>query len=429
MRRLTSLFALPLILFVSAVLVAQDAAPPQGGRGQGAPQEGGRGRGGPGGPGGRGGGRAGATQIQPGQECPPNMTEVRPGTCQPPGFPAPSIVDYRPRTTLVTEQHLVPKAKYPVIDIHNHTTITQANVEEMIKDMDALNLRVLTNLSGGSDPEQVKQKVDFIRASKYADRFRVFANVNWNGAGGAGWGEKAVADLEASVKNGAIGLKIAKNLGLSATKADGSRLKVDDPALKPVWDACARLNIPVIIHTADPQEFFSPLDFKNERWLELALFGDRRHYLREDKLTFEDLMGERDRMYRANPRTRYIGAHFDWYGNNLAKAAKQLEEVPNLVLEVGAVLYDFARQPRGAREFFIKYQDRVLFGKDSFAASEFPYYWRVFETKDEYFDYYRDYHAYWKLNGMDLPEDVLKKLYYKNALRVTSGLPRTGWPN
>ena len=133
-------------------------------------------------------------------------------------------------------------------------------------------------------------------------------------------------------------------------------------------------------------------------------------------------MGERDRMYAANPKTRYIGAHFDWYGNDLARAAKQLDQLPNLVLEVGAVLYDFGRQPRAAREFFIKYQDRILFGKDSYQASEFPYYWRVFETADEYFDYYRDYHAFWKLYGMDLPDAVLKKLYYQNALRVTPGL-------
>jgi len=297
----------------------------------------------------------------------------------------------------------------------------------MIRDMDALNLRVLVNLSGGASPDQVKQKVDFIRSSPHADRFRVFANVDWNGAGGPGWAENAVARLEQAVANGAIGLKIAKNLGLTATKADGSRLHVDDPALKPVWDLCARLNIPVIIHTAEPQEFFSPLDYQNERWLELALFPDRRNYM-PGKPTWEELMGERDRMYAANPKTRYIGAHFNWYGTDLARAGRQLDALPNLVLEVGAVLYDFGRQPRGAREFFIKYQDRILFGKDSFQASEFPYFWRVFETADEYFDYYRDYHAFWKLYGLNLPDEVLKKLYYANALKVTPGLPTSGWP-
>jgi uncharacterized protein len=355
------------------------------------------------------------------------MTETRPGNCQAPEFPAPSILDYRPRTTLVVAEHQVPRAKFPVIDSHNHTTINAQNIDAMIKQMDALNLRVLVNLSGGSDPAQVKQKVDFLKSTPHADRFRVFANVDWNGAGGPGWAERAVVNLEEAVRNGAIGLKIAKNLGLTAQKHDGTRLKVDDPALKPVWDLCARLNIPVIIHTGEPQEFFSPLDNHNERWLELSLFRDRRNY-EPGSPSFDELMAERDRMYRANPKTRYIGAHFDWYAPNLARAAKQLDEAPNLVLEVGAVLYDFGRQPRAARDFFVKYQDRVLFGKDSFAADEFPYYWRVFETADEYFDYYRDYHAFWKLYGMELPDVVLKKVYYRNALRVTPGLPQTGWP-
>ena len=376
----------------------------------------------------RGGGRGGTVvEIKPGEQCPSGMTEVRDGQCRPPEFAAPSIVDYRPRATLVVEQHPVPKAKYPVIDSHNHTTINANNIEQMTREMDALNLQVLVNLSGGSDPKEVKEKVDFIRSSKYPDRFRVFANVDWSNADAPGWAEKAVANLEQSIKNGAIGLKIAKNLGLTTRKTDGSRLHVDDPLLKPVWDLCARLDIPVIIHTGEPQEFFSPLDMHNERWLELALFADRRNYM-PGSPSFEELMGERDRMYAANPKTRYIGAHFNWYGNNLARAAKQLDAQPNLVLELGAVLYDFGRQPRAAREFFVKYQDRILFGKDAYAASEFPYYWRVFETRDEYFDYYRDYHAFWKLYGLDLPDDVLKKVYYKNALRWTKGLPQNDWP-
>lgn len=379
----------------------------------------------PGPPGGRGGQTG--VQIQPGEPCPPGTTETRPGRCTAPEFPAPSILDYRPRSTLVAPAHLVPKAKYPVIDSHNHTTITATNIDQLVGEMDQLNLRVLVNLSGGSSPAQVKQKVEFIRSSKHPDRFRVFANVAWNGAGGPGWAEKAVADLEQSIRDGAIGLKVFKDLGLHARKADGTRLHVDDPDLKPIWDLCARLNVPAIIHTAEPQEFFSPLDYTNERWLELALFADRRNF-KPGQPTFEELVGERDRMYAANPKTRYIGAHFNWYGNNLVRAARQLDRLPNLVLEVGAVLYDFGRQPRAARDFFIKYQDRILFGKDSYQASEYPYYWRVFETSDEYFDYYRDYHAFWKLYGMDLPEAVLKKLYFQNALRVTPGLPQTGWP-
>jgi predicted TIM-barrel fold metal-dependent hydrolase len=369
----------------------------------------------------------GATQQAPPGQCPPGTTEVRPGRCQAPEFPPPSIVDYKPRSTLVTAAHLVPKAKYPVIDIHSHTGPTPETIERLIAEMDALNLRVLNNLSGGSNPATIKQKVDYIRGSTHPDRFTVFANVEWNGAGGPGWAEKAVADLEQCIRNGAIGLKIFKNLGMQARKADGSRLKVDDPVLKPIWDLCARLNIPVLIHVGEPQEFFSPLDNRNERWLELSLFRDRRHYM-EGEPTFDELMGERDRMFLANPKTRFINAHFGWYGNDLAHAAKLLDQAPNVVMDLSAVLYDFGRQPRAARDFFVKYQDRVLFGKDSYVPSEFPYYWRVFETRDEYFDYYRDYHAFWKLYGIDLPDEVLRKVYYQNSLRVVPGLPQAGWP-
>ncbi len=359
-------------------------------------------------------------------ECPPGTTEVRPGRCRAPEFPPPSIVDYRPRSTLVTEAHLVPKARFPVVDIHSHTGPTAETVERLVAEMDGTGLRVLVNLSGGN-ASAVKQKVDFIRGSKYPDRFRVFANVDWNGAGKPGWAEQAVADLELAVTHGAIGLKIFKNLGLTAKKADGTRLAVDDPALKPVWDACARLDIPVIIHTAEPKEFFSALDYHNERWLELALFPERRNY-GPGHPAFEDLLAERDRMFVANPKTRYIAAHFGYYGHDLKAAAALLDRAPNAVLEVSAVLYEFGRAPRAARAFFLRYQDRILFGKDAYEPSEYPFYWRVFETADEYFDYYRDYHAFWKLYGMELPDEVLKKVYYRNALRVAPGLPQDGWP-
>jgi len=402
-------------------------------------------------PQGRGGGRgrgavispvdgkcpAGTAMISPEQcsrtvppvngECPSGTTLQRPGSCMFPEFAVPSILDYRPRSTLVVEEHLVPRAKYPVIDIHSHLGVSELNLEQTIKEMDELNLQILVNLSGGADPGQVKGRVDYIKSTKYANRFAVFANVNWNQPDAPGWAAKAVADLEAAVKNGAVGLKISKGLGLQNTKTDGSLVKVNDPLLKPIWDACARLNIPVIIHTAEPEEFFSPLDMQNERWLELALFEDRRNYM-PGRPKFADLQRERDDLFVTNPKTTFIGAHFAYYGNNLKKAAELLDKAPNAVLEVGAVLYDFARQPRASREFFIKYQDRVLFGKDAYYPEEFPYYWRVFETNDEYFDYYRDYHAFWKLYGMGLPDEVLKKLYYKNALRVTPGLPQTGWP-
>ena len=371
--------------------------------------------------------RGGGTQIKEGEECPPGMTEVRHLSCRTPQQPPPSIVDYRPRSTVVAPQHLVPKAKYPVVDVHTHGTSRFVNDPERIKEMDALNLRVLVDLSGGTDPAVIKQKVDAINASPYKDRFRVFANVNWEGAGGPGWKEKAMADLQQAVKNGAIGLKVFKELGLRNHKADGTRLAVDDPDLDPIWDLAGKLNIPVIIHTAEPQEFFSPLDNHNERWLELNVFPDR-YRPSSQYPSFEELMKERDHMFAKHPNTRFIAAHFAWYGNDLQRAAKLLDALPNVYLEVAAVLYEFGRQPRASAEFFNKYQDRIMFGKDTYEASEYPYYWRVFETRDEYFDYYRNYHAFWKLYGMNLPDAVLKKMYYRTALKVEPGLPQTGWP-
>ena len=379
--------------------------------------------------GGRGqGGRGGAPRvdIKDGEECPPGMVEVRANSCQAPTAAPPSIVDYRPRSTVVAKATHVPRAKFPVADVHTHRTSRLEGLAERIKQMDELNLRVLVDLSGGGAAE-VKAKVDALQGTPYKDRFRVFANVEWEGAGGAGWEQKVLADLQQAVKNGAIGLKIYKELGLRHKKADGTRLAIDDPALDPVWALAGELNIPVIIHTAEPQEFFAPLDHKNERWLELNLFPNRQSPP-SIYPTFEQLMKERDSVFAKHPKTRFIGAHFNWYGNDLGRAARQLDAQPNVYLEVAAVLYEFGRQPYAAAQFFTKYQDRVLFGKDTYEPSEYPYFWRVFETHDEYFDYYRPYHAFWKLYGMGLSDEVLKKLYYKNALKVEPGLPQTGWP-
>lgn len=362
--------------------------------------------------------------VQPDGQCPPGHTLVRIGRCQAPEFPAPSILDYRPKSTLVADEHLVPRAKFPVVDIHSHQAATAANMPQLIQEMDALNIRVLNNLSGGSGAA-LEKNIAVIRNGPYKDRFSVFANVDFRGVG-PGWGAKAAAQFEQDIRAGAVGLKIYKNLGMTAMKADGTRLAVDDPELDPVWAAAGRLNVPVLIHTAEPPSFYLPPDYTNERWLELALFPSRRNY-DASKVKFEQLIAERDRMFAKHPKTRFIAAHFAYHGHDLKTAAALLDKLPNVYLEVAAVLYDFGRQPRAAAAFFTKYQDRVLFGKDSYAPAEYPYYWRVFETADEYFDYYRDYHAMWKLYGMDLSDEVLRKLYHGNALKITPGLPQNGW--
>ena len=358
----------------------------------------------------------------------PGVQRGRPGEGRAPEFPPPTIVDYKPRTTLKVAEHKVPKAKFPVVDIHSHqpTPITPEQFDKVVQGMDANNLRVLINLSGGYG-DRLRQGLDAIAKSPHKDRMVLFANVNFEGVGTPGWSQKAAAQLEGDIKAGARGLKIFKDLGLRIRKADGSRLKVDDPDLDPVWDVCGRLGVPVLIHTAEPQEFFEPIDVKNERWLELALFNDRRYPAGEFP-RFEELLAERDRMFRKHPKTTYIGAHFAYRANDLVKAQEMLDTMPNVHLEVAAILAELGRQPKAAHDFFVKNQNRVLFGKDSFQPDEYPYYWRTFETGDEYFDYYRDYHAFWKLYGMSLPDEVLKKLYYKNALALVPGLVKTGYP-
>ncbi len=371
------------------------------------------------------------TPVEPGEPCPAGMTEIRPRRCQAPTMAAPSIVDYRPRSTLVVPEHPVPRAKFPAIDFHGHPgrtlVSTPEGLEQLGDQLDAINVRVMiaANSFSGADLERA---VAAIAASpRMKDRVRVFTGIDFDSVG-PGWAERAVARLEADAAAGAVGIgEINKRLGLSTRKADGSRLRIDDPALDPVWQAAARLGLPVFIHTADPQEFWRPIDYGNERWLELALFPGRR-YPPDEFPAFEQLMAERDSMIRRNPRTTFVLAHLGWHANDLPRLSRMMDEMPNVLVEVGAVLYDIGRQPRTAHDFFVAYQDRILFGKDSFQPEEYPYYWRVFETRDDYFDYYRDYHAFWKLYGIALPDAVLRKIYYANALRITPGLPREGWP-
>ena len=363
------------------------------------------------------------------QQLAPDQIRLRPGDRQEPEFPPPNIREYKPRSTLLVPQHQVPRADFPVIDIHGHPPPLNGpdDVNVVGDSMSPLNLQVMVNANNTSS-DRIKPSLDAIRSSRYKDRIVMFAGLDLRNVG-PGSGQKIAAQLEADIEAGALGVgEIMKDFGLSIRKADGTRLKLDDHELDPVWGKAAQLNIPVFIHLADPSEFFRPLDYNNERWLELALYRDRRYQDRSSFPDFEELMSERDRLFARHPKTKWILAHLGWHANDLARLGKMFDQNPNLYSEVGAVLYDIGRQPRMAHEFFVKYQDRILFGKDSYQPNEYPYYWRVFETNDEYFDYYRDYHAFWKLYGIGLPDLVLKKLYYANAMRITPGMPRTGFP-
>jgi predicted TIM-barrel fold metal-dependent hydrolase len=329
----------------------------------------------------------------------------------------------------VVPQHPIPRAKYPVVDLHGHPpTLSGPDVvERVVEAMEPVGVRVMVNANGTSG-RGLRQALDAIKASRYKDRMVVFTEVDVRGLAPGG-GAKIAEQLEADIRAGALGLgEISKDFGLSARNSDGTRLRLDEPELDVVWETAARLGIPVFIHVADPAEFFAPLDFANERWLELALYPGRRYQDRSRFPSFEELMAERDRLIAKHPKTTFVLAHLGWHANDLGRLAAMMDTWPNVYGEVGAILYDLGRQPRTAHDFMVQYQDRVLFGKDSFQPDEYPYYWRTFETADEYFDYYRDYHAFWKLYGLALPDEVLKKLYYGNALKLLPGLSKAGFP-
>jgi predicted TIM-barrel fold metal-dependent hydrolase len=334
---------------------------------------------------------------------------------------------YNPTSTLVVPEHKLSKAKFPFIDVHNHQeSMPSMDLNTLIKEMDKLNMKVMVNLSGRSG-NSIIQSAKNIK-DNYPKRFIVFANVDFSRVGEEDWGQKAAKQLEEDVKNGANGLKVFKNLGMSVKDINGKRVPVDDPRLDPVWDKAGELKIPVLIHTADPRPFWDPMDDKNERWLELATH-DRRKRSDTDPAPWQQLMDEQHRMFKKHPNTTFINAHFGWYPNDLTKLGGLLDEIPNMNVEFGAVIAELGRQPKAAKKFFEKYQDRILFGKDSWAPEEYATYFRVLETEDEYFPYHKKYHAFWAMYGMGLPDTILKKIYYKNALRIIPNIDKSQFPD
>ncbi len=337
--------------------------------------------------------------------------------------------EYDPVSTLVVEKHPIEMARFPFIDVHSHHSradgYDDAQMADVIKDMDGLNMKVAVNLSGGWG----EKLVNMIKSMKgrYPDRFVVFTNINFDGMGEPGWTEREVARLEEGVGNGAQGLKIYKSLGLSIVDETGARLATNDSRLDPIWAKAGELGIPVLIHTGEPSPFWSDRDRFNERWLELKQYPNR---YRDPSIfpSWEDVMAEQHDIFRKHPGTNFINAHLGWYGNNLDGMAELMDRFPNMYTELGAVLAELGRQPRNARAFLIKYKDRVMFGKDSWAPDEYRVYFRTFETADEFFDYYRKRHAHWKLYGLDLPDDVLRHIYYRNAIRVIPGIDASDFP-
>jgi predicted TIM-barrel fold metal-dependent hydrolase len=338
--------------------------------------------------------------------------------------------EYDPPSTLVVEEHHVTHSKFPFIDIHNHYgNMNTGDLSERVKEMDKLNMAVMVNLSGrgfgGGGGDHLEKSFDNIQAH-YPNRFVLFTNIDFNDIDNPEWADRIRTQLENDVKRGAKGLKIYKSLGLFSKDKSGNVIPIDDPRIDPVWDKCGELGIPVLIHAADPKQFWQPIDKNNERWLELKLHPGRRHDT--DPIKWEAVIEQQHNIIKKHPKTKFIAAHLGWYGNDLKKLSGLLDMYPNMYTEIGAVIAELGRQPRAAKAFLTKYQDRVLFGKDSWVPDEYETYFRVLETEDEYFPYHKRYHAYWRMYGIGLPDEVLKKIYYKNAMTLIPGLDKSLFP-
>jgi len=361
--------------------------------------------------------------------------------CQNSGNQHMDFVTYDPVSTLVVPQHPLHRAKFPFIDVHNHQwDVPGQNIPQLFSEMDSLNMKVMVNLSGRSYKQTNARNGDFdvndhayllrsMENVKKTDERRLifFTNISFVGFGEPGWTEKTLRELESDVRAGACGLKIYKDLGLDFKDEKGNYIAIDDPRLDPVWEKCGELKIPVLIHTADPKSFWDTVDEHNERWLELTTHPGRSYY-NHGLPSWNTLVQEQHHMFKKHPNTIFIAAHFGWYANNLATLGQLLDECPNVYTEFGAVIAELGRQPRAAKAFFTKYQDRILFGKDSWVPSEYATYFRVLETEDEYFPYHKKYHAFWAMYGIGLPDDILKKIYYKNALRIIPNIDKSLFP-
>jgi uncharacterized protein len=347
-----------------------------------------------------------------------------------------SFEEYEPKSTLVTPSNPKTKAKFPFIDVHNHQwDLTKDKFDQLVKDMDKLNMGLMVNLSGRGWTSDLEKSTailtDQIKLSKasYPNRFAIFTNIDFSRINEAGWTEKAVKMLEEDVKvYGAKGLKIYKSLGFSVKNADGSLTRVDDPRIDALWAKAGELGVPVLIHTADPEMFWSPTDRYNERWLELKLHPNRKRDAGKKDFSWQELIEQQHNVFRKHTKTTFINAHMGWFPNNLAKLDSLMDAFPNMYCEIGAVIAEIGRQPKTAKKFFEKRQDRILFGKDSWVPDEYATYFRVLETEDEYFPYHKKYHAFWRMYGLGLSDEVLKKIYYKNALKIIPGLDKSQFP-
>jgi predicted TIM-barrel fold metal-dependent hydrolase len=325
------------------------------------------------------------------------------------------LSDFEPRSMLVTSEHRIQCAKFPAIDYHNHLDAQEP--DEVLRVMDSCNIERIVNITMKTGESALAMIDKFHQAAP--DRFATIGWMDWHDLHEPGFFTRAVARLERLVERGVCGIKIWKDLGLTLRGADGELLRVDDERLAPLFEKAAELDVPVMFHVADPDAFFLPIDRFNERYEELAAHPDWSFY--GSHYTKDEILEQRDRIFARHPRTTFIAAHVAERPENLAYVSRLLDEHPNLSVDLGARTAELGRQPYTAREFFLKYSDRILFGTDLVPEIEmYRLHFRFLETADEYFDYpsHASRQGRWKIYGLNLPDEVLRKVYRENAMRL-----------
>ena len=342
-----------------------------------------------------------------------------------------SLQGFRPISQLVVPETRVERPRFSVIDAHIHLQPpfggdwTERPVDELLDVMDEAGVRALVDLDGGWGEAILDAHLAHFKEHA-PDRFAHFGGVDWSqwSHQGDGFGTWAAARFRQQVTRGAEGLKVWKPFGLEVRDHRGERVAVDDERLDPLWAAAAELRVPVLIHVADPVAFFEPLDQTNERWEELHAHPDW-HFPHPTFPRFDTLMAELASLIRRHRDTTFIGAHVGCYAENLAWVASLLDECPNFHVDISARLGELGRQPYSARRFMLDYADRILFGTDADASPDsYRLYYRFLESADEYFSYNLSdppRQGRWYAYGLYLPDEVLEKLYHRNAERVIFG--------
>jgi predicted TIM-barrel fold metal-dependent hydrolase len=325
------------------------------------------------------------------------------------------LSEFEPRSTLVSRHHNIETPRFPVIDYHNH--LDALDPRDVLRVMDACGVERIVNITMQTG-EAALSMIDKFRSAD-AQRFATIGWMDWSGVERSDFAQITCDRLERLVERGAQGIKFWKDLGLSVRDGEGKLLRIDDERLGPIFEKAAALRIPVMFHTADPDAFFLPIDAHNERYEELAAHPDWGFH--GSQFSKQELLDQRDRVIARHPQTKFVAAHVAESGENLARAVDLLETYPNVSIDISARASELGRQPYSARELFLKYPDRILFGADLLPDEQmYRLYYRFLETADEYFEYpsHASRQGRWNIYGLNLPDDVLRKVYRENALRL-----------